>query len=151
MRSYEGWSFRDRSFVFALFLSVAWHCFWFFSVTITVNPLERHFKPKPGIVSLGPVLDDAIFRTLAATKPQLSQTFYRRLSDFSPAVELKTQPLERHSPGDIVSVPFGRKFFSPLKELVSGDKASPEYEFISRYSLPDETLDEKEKKRRHLT
>ena len=150
MRDYEGWSFRDRSFAFALFLSAAWHLFWFFTVTITVNPAKGHFKPRPGIVSLGPVLDDAIFRTLAATKPQLSQTFYRRLTDFSPPVELKPQTIERRSPGDVVSVPFGRKFSSPVRDLMSGDKASPEYEFISRFNLPDETPDEEEKKRRHL-
>ena len=134
MRDYPGWSFWNRSFAMALGVSLLWHFFWFFSVTITVNPLKRfNAKPHPKIVSLGPVLDDTIFRTLVENKPQLSETLYRRISDFSSPLDLQVKTMERYSPGEVVGLPFSKKFWSSLKELVGGAKASPDYEFVSRF------------------
>jgi TonB family protein len=41
--------------------------------------------------------------------------------------------IERRSPGDVVSVPLGKRFLDSVKILVGGDKSSPE--FASRLSL----------------
>lgn len=132
MKNYESWHFRDRSFAWALAISLLWHFFWFFSITITVSPKRLSQKTRPKIVSLGPVLDDTLFRVLVQNKPQLSQTFYRHLSDYPALEDLKVRTIERHSPGDVVSLPFGQRFMSSLKGMVGGDKAEPAYEFISR-------------------
>lgn len=135
VRDYESWSFRDKSFSFALGLSLLWHFFWFFSISIVVTPLKVSGSGRPVIVSLGPVLDDSILRTLAQTKPQISETFYRRLSDFTAPMDLEVTTVERHSPGDVVSVPFGKRVTSLLRTLVGGEKSAPHYEFSSRIKL----------------
>jgi len=145
VKDYESWSFRDRSFGFALFLSLSWHLFWFFSISIVVTSPKKMAKSRPVILSLGPVLDDSIFKTLAATKPQLSETFYRHLSDFAAPAEIEVKTVERHSPGDVVSVPFGRRVGSFLRELISGEKSSPDYEIAARipidYASANENLE----------
>ncbi len=129
MRDYSGWSFNDRSFLMALGISLLWHFFWFFSITITVSSSRRSgHQPRPNIVSLGPVLDDTIFKTLVENKPQLSETFYRRISDFSSPLDLQVKTMERFSPGEIVGLPSRKKFWSSLRGLVGGAKTSPDYE-----------------------
>src|SRR3989338_1989314 len=109
-----------------------WHFFWFFSITITVNPSQRFgHQPRPKIVSLGPVLDDTIFKTLVEKKPQLSETFYRRISDFSSPLDLQVKTMERFSPGEVVGLPARKKFWSSLRGLVGGAKTSPDYTFVT--------------------
>jgi len=128
LRDYSGWSFGDRSFLMALGISLLWHFFWFFSITITVDSSKRFsHQPRPKIVSLGPVLDDAIFRTLTQNKPQLSETFYRRISDFSSPLDLQVKTMERFSSGEVVGLPASKKFLSSLRGLVGGAKTSPDY------------------------
>ena len=138
----EGRLFQNKSFVTALGLSVLWHAFWFFSLTISVNPSKKIVKNRPKIVSLGPVLDDKIFRTLIENKPELSTTFYRRLSDFSSPVEIQTKTAERYTPGSVVSLPFGKKSWNRVRGLIGGSKVSPEHEFISKIKIgfTDEAL-----------
>ncbi len=142
MRDDEGWSFRNRSFATALAISLLWHFFWFFAITITVTSPKRFGsgKIKPQIVSLGPVLDDKIFRTLVQNKPTFSETFYRRSSDFLSPLDLEVKTIERHSSGEVVSLPFRKKFWSSLKELVGGTKTSPDYAFVPRLQteVPEE-------------
>jgi TonB family protein len=43
--------------------------------------------------------------------------------------------IERSSPGDVVSVPLGKRFLDSVKMLVGGDKASPDAEFTSRLPI----------------
>lgn len=140
MRGYETWSFGNRPFLFALSLSALWHLFWFFSVTISVQPPRKVSQIKPRIVSLGAVIDDTIFRMLAEEKPQLSETFYRHLDDFAPAVEVKPQVLERREPGEVVSLS-SRRDGSLIRDLVGGLKPAPEADLSSRVGLgiADET------------
>lgn len=126
MREYQSWSFADRSFLFAFLVSLLWHLFWFFSVTIVVTPPKKMPKVQPVIVSLGPVLNDAIFKTLVESRPEISKAFYRPPADFSSATEVPAQTVERYAPGDIVSVPLGKNFTGTLKDLVGGDKSSPD-------------------------
>lgn len=125
-RDYRSWSFADRSFGFALAVSLLWHLFWFFSVSITVatEPVKRSVNPR--ILSLGPVLDDAILRTLVQSRPEVSKAFYRELSDFQAATELPIQTVERRESGDVTSLPFGEETMRSLRRLMSGDKTSPE-------------------------
>lgn len=123
---YRSWSFADRPFLFAFLVSFLWHLFWFFSVTIVVVPPKKAPRVQPVIVSLGPVLSDAIFKTLVESRPEISKAFYRQPADFSSATEAPVQTTERYSPGDVVSVPQGKRFLGALKVLVSGSKASPE-------------------------
>ena len=125
----------DKSFAMALGLSLLWHAFWFFSLTISLNPNKKTAKLKPKIVSLGAVLDDKIFRTLVENRPEISRTFYRRLSDFSSPVELETKTAERYSQGSVVSLPFGRKSLSRVHGLIGGSKTAPEHEFISKIKI----------------
>ncbi len=119
----------DRPLLLGILISFLWHFFWFFSVTITVGPSKNiSHKARTRSVSLGAVLDDTIFRTLVESRPQVSEAFYRHMSDFRPAPaepEVPTSP--RHAPGDVVSVPFGKKYADALKEIVSGDKPSPDF------------------------
>ncbi len=123
---YRSWSFADRSFLFALLVSMLWHLFWFFSVTIVVMPPKKIPGIQPKIVSLGPVLDDAIFKTLVESRHEISKAFYRQPADFSSATEVPMQTIERYSSGDVVSVPLGKKFMNTLKDLVGGGKVSPD-------------------------
>ena len=81
---------------------------------------------QPQIVSLGPILNDAIFKTLVESRPEISKAFYRPSASFSSATEAPARTFERYAPGDVVSVPLGKKFMGTLKDLVSGGKASPE-------------------------
>ena len=144
MRNYDGWSFRDRAFLWALVVSVLWHFFWFFSITIVVSPPKPKKKPMVKIVSIGPVLDDSIFRTLVDTRPQLSQTFYRNVSQLPASLEPQAPTIERRSPGEVVSVPFGRRFLDSVRALVGGDKSSPETDLSAHlgtgYPLEDDRL-----------
>lgn len=129
MKGYETWSFKDRAFILAVGLSLLWHGFWFFFVTITVSPPKKHSANRPPIVSLGPVLDDTILRTLVDTKIEASPIFYRRLADFGAATELAAQTLVRHSPGDVVSIPLGRRISGSLRDAIGGEKTPLEEEF----------------------
>jgi hypothetical protein len=123
---YRSWSFADRSFFFAFLVSLLWHLFWFFSVTIVVAPPKRSPKIQPSIVSLGPVVNDTIFKTLVENRPEISKAFYRQPTDFSSATEVPAQTVEHYSPGDVISVPLGKNFTGALKDLVGGGKTSPD-------------------------
>ena len=119
---YRSWSFADRGFAFAALVSVLWHLFWFFAVTVVVTPPAKKRMAEPRMVVLGPVLDDAIFRTLVEARPEISKAFYQGPADFDDADGIPSHAIERYSPGDVVSVPAGKKFFEPLKEEISGTK-----------------------------
>ncbi len=126
-RDYRSWSFADRSFFFAFAVSILWHLFWFFSVTIVVTPARGKPANQTKTVSLGPVLNDAIFRTLVESRPEASKAFYRQLSEFQSATEVPTQIIERHATvGDVASLPMGKDFAQSLRELIGGNKAMPE-------------------------
>ena len=107
-------------------VSVLWHLFWFFAVTIVVTPPAERPKAMPRVTALGPVLDDAIFRTLVESRPEVSKAFYRQPADFSTATDVPTETLQHYAPGDVVSVPTGKKFSSALKDALAGSKISPE-------------------------
>jgi len=125
VKGYETWNFKNRAFILAVLISVLWHCFWFFSIVITVGPSQKLMRPRTTMVSLGPVVDDTIFKALIESRPQLSQTFYRRASDFEFPEDALTQTLERVEPGDVISVP-RKKFYQSLKSALSGPKPQPE-------------------------
>ncbi len=133
LADYESWTFGDRAFLRAVSISVVWHLFWFFAVTIVVSPAKVKAKPLPRVVSLGAVLDDSIMRTLVETRPELSQTYYRPLGELPLPATPPAKTIERRAPGDVVSVPLGKRFLDSVKMLVGGDKSSPE--FASRISL----------------
>lgn len=125
-REYRSWSFVDRSFLFGLAVSLLWHLFWFFAVTIVVAS-PPHKKPsRTALVSLGPVLDDALIKTLVESRPEYSKAFYRELSEFEAATQLPAQAVERRESGDVTSLPFGDKAVDRLRRLMSGDKSSPD-------------------------
>ena len=126
VRDYRSWSFTDRPFLFALLVSVLWHLFWFLSVTIVVAPPKKAPGVQTTIVSLGPVLSDAIFKTLVENRPEISRAFYRQPADFSSATEAPVATVERYEPGDVVSVPQGKKFMELMKDRVGGSKVSPD-------------------------
>lgn len=117
----------DRALWLGGALSLLWHFFWFFSVTITVGPDPARRREPMRSVSLGPVLDDTIFQTLVENRPKVSEAFYRQLSDFEPPaarLEPEAPAIQRREPGDVVSVPFGKKYTERLKEFMDG--ARPE-------------------------
>ncbi len=123
---YRSWTFTDRPFFFALTVSALWHLLWFLMVTIVVAPPRRKPQVQPAIVSLGPVLNDAIFKTLVETRPEISKAFYRQPQDIASATEAPAETLPRYEAGGVVSVPQGKGFVHSLKALVSGAKAEPE-------------------------
>ncbi len=116
----------NRSFSFAVALSVLWHLFWFFSVTIIVTPRSEKKAARTKFVSIGRVLDDSIFQTLVESRPEYSKAFYRELSDFDAATELPTPSMGRHESGDVTSLPLGADPAQSLRQLMSGPKAAPE-------------------------
>ena len=93
MREYRSWSFTDRQFLFAFAVSVLWHLFWFFAVTIVVTQAPLKQPSRTELVSLGPVLDDAFIKTLVESRPEYSKAFYRELSEFESAVSELTVAL----------------------------------------------------------
>ncbi|HTL69665.1 MAG TPA: hypothetical protein VL404_00065, partial [Candidatus Eisenbacteria bacterium] len=54
------------------------------------------------------------------------------LSQLPPKLEPKPASIERRSPGEVVSVPFGRRVLNSMRGLLGGDKSSPETDFGSR-------------------
>jgi hypothetical protein len=133
VNDYESRSLQDRSFLWAISLSVLWHLFWFFSLSITMGD---HKKPrvKSKLVSIGTVLDDSFFKTIVENRPQLSEAFYRAHSDLSPKLEPAPKMMEPYAAGDVVSVPFSRKFSDSLKEIIGGEKFSPDFDFLPSLS-----------------
>ena len=129
-------------------VSVLWHLFWFFSVQVTVKAPNQPTRAKPPIVALGAVLDDTIFRTLVETKPQLSETFYRRLTDFAAPVEVAVRTLPRYAPGDVVSLKVQKKSVSLFRQIVGGDKAVPDIDWSARLPVAGETPPDDEEERR---
>lgn len=127
IKDYSSWNFGHRLFWLGLLISILWHFFWFFAVKITVNPAAMLARQKPRVVSLGPVLDDTIFRTLAENKPKYTETFYRRLSDFSFATDLKVETLSRFSSGEVVSVPLSKRALDAMREALGGVKGIPDF------------------------
>lgn len=123
-----GWSFANRPFLGAFGVSVLWHLFWFFSITIVVSPPRKIDKAKPALVSLGPVLEDSIFRSIVENRIETTPAYYRPRLSGSPATELPVESAERRLPGDVVSVPFGSKAQNALEGLVSGRKAVPDFD-----------------------
>lgn len=122
-------SLSDRPLLFGALISLLWHFFWFFSVTITIGPSETLRRRVSRTVSLGAVLDDTIFKTLVESRPQVTEAFYFRSSEFTPAPpELELPVMERPLSGGVVSVPFGKKFMMTLKEFMDGDKPSADFD-----------------------
>ena len=125
-KDYPSWSFTDRSFLFAVAVSVLWHLFWFFSVTNIVTPRSEKKAARTKFVSIGRVLDDSIFQTLVESRPEYSKAFYRELSDFDAATELPAPAVGRHESGEVMSLPVSEGAVRVLRGLMSGQKASPE-------------------------
>ena len=119
---------KDRPLLIGAAASVAWHLFWFFAVIVVVSPPKPPERRPLKTVWLGSVLDDSIFKTLVEAKPQLSETFYRRVSDFSetPALEPPPRIIERHPSGEAAAASFGRKFSASLRDAMDSSKALPE-------------------------
>ena len=138
---YRSWNFTDRSFLFAVLVSVLWHLLWFFAITIVVTPPKQRPHPQPKVVVLGPVLDDAIFRTLVEARPEISKAFYRPPADFNTATSVPAQTIERYAPGDVISVPSGKRFFEPLKDEIGGTKAAADNSAPAPSSVPEEGED----------
>ncbi len=143
-KDYRSWTFTDRSFLFAVAVSVLWHLFWFFSVTIVVTPPNAK-KPSPTkFVSIGPVLDDTIFETLVSSRPEYSKAFYRELSDFDAATELPAPAVERREIGDVTSLPVDVRSarsprqlsFSPSDYFKLSGDVDPQ-QILSRPEPPD--------------
>lgn len=95
-------------------------------------PSRSFVKAKPQVVALGPVLDDTIFKMLVETRPKISETFYRRLSDFSSAIEPPIKTAPHYEPGQVVSLPFGSKMSQMIHDLLGGEKLVPGTEFRRR-------------------
>lgn len=123
-KEYRSWSFGDRSFLFAAAVSILWHLLWFFSITIDVNQHAVKVKKIPEIVSLGPVLDDAIFKTLVESRTEFSKTFYRKPQEFIRETEVPQETLERYMPGDVVSMPAHKTLTGTLRDRVGGNKST---------------------------
>ena len=136
LKEYGSWSFGGRVFIFALFCSLLWHLFWFYSIQIKVSVPSKHRRPHLKTVVLSPVLSDAIFRTLVDTRVSSSKTVYRGAEDFSPPINLPVKTMEKRAPGDIVSVPFGRNVITSLRDLISGKKFSQDSDFIPKIAAP---------------
>lgn len=115
----------DRSFLFGAVVSLLWHLFWFFAVTIVVTPQTAERQSPTKLVSLGPVLDDMLIKTLVESRPEYSKAFYRELSDFEVATEVPAQTIERRESGEVTSLPLGGMAERRLRRLMSGDKAFP--------------------------
>ncbi|MBI2095001.1 MAG: hypothetical protein HYT89_02405 [Candidatus Omnitrophica bacterium] len=146
MKDYQSWHFRDRAFAMGVALSLAWHFFWFFAITITVSPEKMRQHPRPRIVSLGPVLDDTLLRTLVETRPQPSEAFYRHMTDFTPVTGAPPKTVGRAAPADVISLPYEKKLSAFLRNALSGEKASPVDEFLPKIKTgyPDDGPSEKE-------
>lgn len=129
-----GWSFAHRPVLAALAASIVWHLFWFFSVTIVVSPKKDADKPKPRLVSLGPVLDDSIFRSLVESRVEATPAYYRPRLTGQTATELPAETAERRLPGDVVSVPFGAQGRDALAGLVGGRKAAPDFDLTDVFA-----------------
>lgn len=122
MKDYQSWSFFNRPFLAALALSGVWHLLWILTLNVTIEPQRSVSRLRPEIVSLGPVLDDTIFRTLVEARPRYSEAFYRHLSDLSRTVEPEVRTIERRQPGDVVSFTMGQRLFDSLRQVVGGSK-----------------------------
>ena len=127
-KEYRSWSFGDRSFLFAAVVSILWHLLWFFSITIDVNQHAVKVKKIPEIISLGPVLDDAIFKTLIESRTEFSKTFYRKPQEFVRETEVPQEPLERYMPGDVVSMPAHKTLTGTLRDRIGGNKSAANIE-----------------------
>lgn len=123
-KEYRSWTFSDRAFLFGMAVSILWHLLWFFSITIDVNQHPASPRKQVQVVSLGPVLDDDIFRTLIETRPEFSRTYYRQPSDFKDTTDIPDEVVEKYSPGDVVSMPSSKNFIQTLRQRVGGDKAA---------------------------
>jgi hypothetical protein len=72
------------------------------------------------------------------------------MTDFASPTDLAPKTAERYSAGDVVSVPTGKKFLLFMREVMSGEKNTPDYEFNPRIKLnyqEDEETEEEKKKR----
>ncbi len=143
MAASPSWSLKDRSFLIAVSASLLWHFFWFFLIHVNVIPSRNPLKTRPRVVALGPVLDDAIFKTLVETKPQFSETFYRHLSDFSQSIEPPIRTIKHHAPGEVVSLPLGKKIGNALRHWLGGEKFTPAYELTKHLDSHAPSTDQK--------
>ncbi len=122
-KEYRSWSFWDRSFLFAAAISILWHLLWFFSVTIDVNQRAVKARKLTETVFLGPVLDDAIFKTLVESRTEFSKTFYRKPQEFTQETEVPQETAERYMPGDVVSMPAHKTLSGTLRDRIGGNKS----------------------------
>jgi len=126
---------KNRGFQYAIAISVLWHLFWFFAITIDIKaPASKH-RPDLKVYFLGPVLSDDAFNMIVALKPELSETSYRAPEDFSQNLEPEMGTLERLSPGDLVSVPLGRATWGALRGVIKAEKPYADTEFYQKFSI----------------
>ncbi len=123
-KEYRSWSFWDRSFLFAAAISILWHLLWFFSITIDVNQHAVKASRSTDTVFLGPVLDDAIFKTLVDSRTEFSKAFYRKPQEFTQETEVPQETPERYMPGDVVSMPAHKTLTDTLRDRIGGNKSS---------------------------
>jgi hypothetical protein len=130
-----GWSFANRSFLAALVVSVLWHLFWFFVVTVKVQLPAATARSQMRIYFIGPVLNDDAFNLIVQEKPELSKTVYRNPSFEPESLEPSTSAMNRRRPGDLTSVPFGRNSWKSFGGVLSSTKPLAGADFIERFSI----------------
>jgi hypothetical protein len=118
--------------------TLAWHLFWLFVVAVDVGPGPSAAKPAPRIYFLGPVLTDASFNMIIASKPEMSRSVYRPPAGAEEALEPEIETLGRQSPGDLMSVPLGGSAWNALRGVLGGRQ--PDHELLFREKLPVELV-----------
>ena len=126
---------KNRGFQYAIAITMLWHFFWFFAVTIDVKTPAAKSRQDFRVHFVGPVLSDDAFNMIVALKPELSQTRYHIPEDFTQNLEPATGSLDRRSPGDLVSVPMGRTTWSALRGTIQGEKPYADTDFYHKFSI----------------
>ena len=126
---------KERGFQLAIIGSVVWHFFWLFGVQVNEYPHERSGSSKTRIYFLGPVLTDEAFNMIVSTKPELSETLYRSASQLIQTLEPEIENLSRHTPGDLVSIPFGQRTWHSLRGILEIQRQRQPSYFYEKFSV----------------
>lgn len=113
---------RIRGLWLAVIVSILCHFFWFFFIAIDVSIPLKEKKTRSKIVFLGPLVDETVFRSLAALNPPLPRTFYRGITEFAPPMDLPIKTMGRQAAGTNANAPIGKKSEVSLRKMVAGSK-----------------------------
>ena len=129
---------QSRYMSIAIIVSVVWHLFWLFGITIVDNRYGAVEKTEAKISFLGPLLDKTFFEMMIVRQQshyaELKKDFY--IPNTFSTKELRLKRPEKGPSRQMHAININKEVRRSIREIISGMKARPFYDFTPYEEMP---------------